>query len=221
MVKAALIIAADAERALAIGYAPTGRRAGLEALFALDARLGEVVRTTREPLLGEMRLVWWRDALIALDTGPVPAEPVLAALAGHALPSGVRGGALARISEGWRQLLAEPIDDEAMTAFAHDRGAGLFEQGALLLTGSRHGVAAAGEGWALADLAGRVRDAGVAGRARDLARERLAVIGQRRWPRALRPLGGLALLARSDVDGGQPGSPRRVARLLGHRLTGL
>src|SRR3546814_7046937 len=53
----------DPELALAICYAPRKARAALAALFALDATLADVLRTTTEPMLGQMRLTWWHDAL--------------------------------------------------------------------------------------------------------------------------------------------------------------
>lgn len=220
MVNAPEITVAQAERALALGYAPAPRRAGLAALFALDARLGDVVRATREPLVGQMKLAWWRDALIALDGDRPPAEPILAGIAEAALPADLRGSELATIAAGWEHLFADPFGLAAVTAFARDRGGRLFDQAALLLTGGRHDVAGAGEGWAMADLAARLTDAELARQVRALARDRLAAAMDRPWPRALRPLGALALLARSDLDGGSPGSPGRIARLAVHRLTG-
>jgi hypothetical protein len=52
----------------------------MESLFAIDAAMGEVVRSTREPMLGPIRLAWWRERLEELDEGSVaPAEPRLQA----------------------------------------------------------------------------------------------------------------------------------------------
>lgn len=224
MVNAAVTSAAEAERALALGYAPAARREGLAALFALDATLGQVVRGARQPLIGQMRLAWWRDALAALDERPPPAEPVLAAIAQEVRPYGPSGAALARMAGGWEHLFAEPIDADAMAAHACERGGVLFAAAARLLTGSgdhHRGVVIAGEAWALADLGARLSDPAAAGVARSLAQARLEAADRGRWPRALRPLGALALLARDDLAGGTPGAPRRVARLLAHRLTGF
>jgi 15-cis-phytoene synthase len=209
-------LAAEAERKLALSYAPADRRAGLEALLALDGTLGGILRTTREPLVGQMRLTWWADALAALDDRPPPAQPVLEALARDVLPHGVTGAELAGMVDGWEALLDEPAD---LSTHAAARGGRLFAAAARVLAGEAPGVAsvaAAGEGWALADLAGNLSDAGEAARARAAAAERLAA-GPRRWPGRLRALGALALLARMP---GEPGSPRRVGRLAWHRLTG-
>lgn len=209
-----------AERDLAIGYAPVRTRAGVAALFALDDRLGAILRATREPLAGQMRLTWWHEALIALDRAPAPAEPVLAALAAEVLPRGMSGEALAAMIDGWEVLLDEPVpDDAALRRFAAARGGGLFAAAAQVSGHEDVRVSAIGEGWALADLARHLSDAGASARAAALAKERLGDV-RGRWARPVRPLAAMALLARSDLDGGVPGSPGRVTRLLAMRLTG-
>lgn len=205
-----------AERALALSYAPADARAGLDALFALDAALAAVLRTTRAPMVGQMRLAWWRQALCALDDAPPPANPVLQALEREVLPS-VAGTRLAGIVDGWEALLDEPLDAAAMARFARARGGGLFVAAGAVLGGEMAALHEAGEGWALADLAGNLRGEGAAALARELAEPRLRRAMRVRWPSRARSLGAMVLLART----GAPGSPGRVARLLWHRATGL
>lgn len=207
------------ERALALAAAPARHRAGLAALLALDDRLGAILRTTREPLVGQMRLTWWHEALVALDTAPAPAEPVLAAVAAEVLPGGVPGERLARQVDGWEALLEEEVPGEAaMLGFARGRGGELFGAAAALLGATDAGIARAGEGWALADLSMNLSHPDAAARARTLAGERLAGLFVPRWSRAARPLGVLALLAEADLAGRS--GPARAARLVRHRLTG-
>ncbi len=43
-----------AERALALGYTPARIRPALDALFLLDRRLGDIIRSTREPMVGQI-----------------------------------------------------------------------------------------------------------------------------------------------------------------------
>lgn len=214
---------ADSERALALSYAPRDARAALAALLALDATLGDVLRTTREPLVGQMRLTWWHAALTALDTAPPPAQPVLRALAAEVLPRGVTGAVLAAMVEGWEALLDEPLDGAALARHANLRGAGLFGAAATVLAaGDPRRAERLGCGWAYADVAGKLRDDAIAALARESAADRLPATF-RRHPveRAARPLGALALIARMDLAGaGRPAAPRRVARLAWHRLTG-
>ncbi|MET0376783.1 MAG: squalene/phytoene synthase family protein, partial [Rhizorhabdus sp.] len=71
----------DPERQLALTYAPPPVRAGLACLWQIDERMAAIVAAAREPAIGAMRLLWWRDALAKLDDAeaPVPAEPLLEA----------------------------------------------------------------------------------------------------------------------------------------------
>lgn len=220
MVKPPITDPRQGERALAISYALASARPALTTLLALDSVLGGVVRTTREPLLGQIRLTWWHDALLALDERPPPPEPVLAALAAEVLPRGVTGAVLAASVDGWEVLLTEPLDGEALRRFGAGRGGGLFRAAAAVLDVQPETVAGAGEGWALADLALHLSDTATASQARALATGYMEAAFSRRWPRNARALGALALLASADLAGIPPASPRRVGRLLRHRLTG-
>ena len=194
-----------AERALALGYAPADRRDALTTLFTLDARLREIVRVARDPLIGLMRLTWWREALERLDTAPPPAEPLLRALASTVLPWGVSGAALAALVEPWELVL----DDDDLPGAARQRGEGLFALAAQVLGADDARVAVIGRAWAALDWGCDPPATGLEGSY------------QVAWARSLRPLGALGLLARFDVAGRmRPGDPRRVARLLLHRLTG-
>ncbi|PAX08471.1 squalene/phytoene synthase family protein [Sphingomonas lenta] len=206
------------DRALILTYTPPASRPGLEALLALDDTLGRILRTTREPMVGQMRLTWWFEALERLDREPPPAEPVLRALAGEVLPRGVTGTTLAGMVEGWEVLLEEPLGETALRTFARERGGRLFRAAAAVSGAADEQAAVAGEGWALADLASNLSDRQVAARARELARARLVEAMGWRWSRAGRALGALALLARFDLEGGSGAG--RVGRLLLHRLTG-
>ena len=205
-----------------MSYAPAAHRAAVIAVFALDATLGNILRTTREPLVGQMRLTWWHTALTALDIAPPPAQPVLQALAAEVLPRGVKGAALARMIDGWEALLTDPLDGAALARHAILRGAGLFQAGAETL-GARgdHRIERLGRGWAYADVAAHLRDDALATVARDRASDRLRLFRPLPFARDIRPLSALALIATMDLAGtAPPGAPRRVARLAWHRLTG-
>ncbi len=204
-------------RKLALSYAPANRRAALEALFALDAALGQVLRTTREPMVGQMRLAWWREALAALDTAPAPAEPVLQALVAEVLPRGVSGTDLGVLADGWEPLLGD-LDHAAIDAHAEKRGAWLFTLAARLLGAPEiDRLAAAGRQWALADLAANLNDSALAAAVRQRA---LAAAGAATAPfsRAARPLAALALVAAREASGTVKVSA--VFRLLWLRATG-
>ena len=65
---------------LAALFAPAKRRKHLHALHAFAAEIDEIPGKVTQPLLGEMRLRWWQDALAAEDEGASRAHPVLDAL---------------------------------------------------------------------------------------------------------------------------------------------
>ena len=214
----------DPDRVLALSYVPARHRDAIGALWRLDAALGAVLAGGREPLISRIKLAWWREALEKLDREGAPAEPVLEALGRHVVSDAVSGAALAAMEEGWSVLLAdEPLSDEELETYAARRGGLLFLYSALLL-GAAGGaeLEKAGEAWALADLARHSGDPKESERAMEAARARGH---DRRWPRALRPLGILYTLARRDCEPGRPvmeaqGAPRRMLRMLRHRLTG-
>lgn len=211
----------EAETALILSYAPMRARVGAAALLALDATFGGIVRHAREPMVAQMRLTWWDEALHSLDRGDRFAEPVLDRIAGEVVPLGIEGAQLARMIDGWEPLLDPASSVDALTtAIGVARGGGLFAALARV-TGSRDpGVADAGAGWALADAALRLSDVRLAGALTEVARRRLDAALAGRWSPQGRMLGAMALAARSDLSGGAPGQLRRVARLAWHRLTG-
>jgi 15-cis-phytoene synthase len=212
------------ERQLAIAHAPRLSRESLATLLALDERFAQIVARAKEPAIGLMRLTWWRDALAALDKAPPPGEPLLHAAAALR-PDRVSGADIAAMTEGWEALLDDPdLSGETLHIHARARGARLFRLGARVLGDEQDRFAAAGEGWALADLA-RWRPEQA-----DLLHEAAAPLlakafGGGRWPGAVRPLGMLVVLAREDVRRGAeqlrpPASRGRLMRMLLHRWTG-
>ena len=212
----------DPERRLALAYVPAGRRAALEALWRLDVTLGSVLATGSDPMISQIRLAWWREALEQLDRGPPPAEPVLEAAARHLLPAGISGADLAMIEEGWAVLLAPGrLDPAELDLYAESRGGRLFAWSARLLGAEAELPPGAGQMWALADVARRSGNPAEARAALRAARNRAV---RTKWPLPLRPLGMLAALARRDAERGLPlegqGSPTRILRMVRHRLTG-
>ena len=208
----------DPERELALAYAPDdGRRAALSALLALDAALGDVVRSTTQPALGQIRLAWWREQLVKLDTAPPPAMPVLEGVAENVLPRGVSGTAVSGIVDGWDVLIEEEtLDDAALDRFAAERGGRMFALAARILGGDATVAERLGRGWALFDLARHQSDAATAARADALAGAALAgSLGG-----VARPLGMLALSARLELARVPQGGPRRAARLMWFGLAG-
>jgi 15-cis-phytoene synthase len=214
----------DPDRILALSYVPAAGRQAVAALWRLDAALGAVLAAGRDPMISRIKLAWWRDSLEKLDREKAPAEPVLQAVAGHVLPAGVSGTELAAMEEGWAALLSDQVlTSSDLKTYAQRRGAFLFDYSARLLgEGGGGQVEEAGEVWALADLARHSGNEEDKASAVSAARERTL---PKRWPSRLRSLGMLAVLARRDVEAGErpwpaQGSPGRMLRMLGHRLSG-
>lgn len=215
---AALVRERDLDRYLATLYAPPAARAGILALHALDLELAEVARSTTEPMLGQIRLAWWREQLQGLDGGATPAQPVLTALAESVLPAGIMGASLEPFEDAWLAVL-----DDDIAAHAEAR-ARLFEAIATLVGSVDTSRAARrlGAGWAIVDIArsGRAVDEGLLARAAEL-------LAPAKLAPSAKLLAGLAALARRDLVElragrlpGPRGTPGRQARLLWSIITG-
>lgn len=70
----------DRDSWLATLFAPADRRKRLQAIHAFALEIAEIPAKVTQPLLGEMRLRWWGDALAAGEEGASQAHPVLDAL---------------------------------------------------------------------------------------------------------------------------------------------
>ena len=82
---AALVQRHDRDRYQTVLFAPVARREALFALYAFNYEIARVRERVTEPILGRMRLEWWREAVAAaFDGGPVRhhvvVEPLTAAI---------------------------------------------------------------------------------------------------------------------------------------------
>lgn len=200
------------EAELALGWSGQKVRGPLSIALQLDRRLARIVGRTHEPVLGQMRLAWWREAL---------GKPVAERPRGDAVLDGIgmhwqgREAALVDMIDGWEVLVtAEALGAEHATAFGKGRGA-FFA--ALAPDGEAGGrLGPAGMRWALADAAAGVSEP--AERAVLVAAGLAAGDPPGRIAASLRGLAVLDLLAmRSLKRGGRPlmegrGAPLAVLR---------
>lgn len=103
---------------------PRERRPAVAALWTLAERLTRLLHDAREPLIGQIKLAWWRDmmALLATDPAALPkGEPLLADL--QAAWAG-EGGLDTLVDAAEAMLLAE--DEAARKAAAAAFGEALF-----------------------------------------------------------------------------------------------
>ena len=70
----------DKDRFLATLFAPEPFRKHVLALHAFDLELSSIRALVSEPIAGEIRLQWWRDALQNVAHGDIDGHPTLAAL---------------------------------------------------------------------------------------------------------------------------------------------
>ncbi len=123
---------ADRDRYLSTLFAPEGKRAGLFALYAFNIEIARIRDVIREPMPGEIRLQWWRDA-IATNAGagnPV-AEALLAVLREHDLPQTAFENALeARIFDLYNDPMPSRTDLEG---YCGETASALIQLASLIL----------------------------------------------------------------------------------------
>lgn len=98
--------ASDPDRYLCALLAPRQSRNDLIALAAFSGEVARISRIVKEPMMGEVRLQWWRDALEAGASGGATGSPVADAVcrasARHHLPAALFHSVLeAREQELW------------------------------------------------------------------------------------------------------------------------
>jgi NADH dehydrogenase [ubiquinone] 1 alpha subcomplex assembly factor 6 len=80
----------DRDRYLTALFAPTDRRPDLFALYAFNHEVAKVSSVVSEPMLGQIRLQWWREAIDEIYEGTPRSHQIVDALAvaieRHSLP---------------------------------------------------------------------------------------------------------------------------------------
>ncbi|GAA4217034.1 squalene/phytoene synthase family protein [Sagittula marina] len=139
---AAQVERTDPERFASAMAAPVAARAVLFPLYAFNAEVARAPWVTAEPMIAEMRLQWWRDALDEIATGgAVRRHEVVVPLAQVLDAEGC--AVLDRLIEARRlDIEKAPFDDEdALWRYLQSTGGGLMQVAARCL-GDRDGRAA-------------------------------------------------------------------------------
>jgi phytoene synthase len=198
------------EAALALAWSGPKVRGALSIALQLDRRFAQIAARTQEPVIGQMRLAWWREAL---------GQPPALRPRGDALLDTVglhwnqRESALISLVNAWEvMIVAERLDAAQIAAFGEQRGAFFALLDPDLRVALHDRAASAGWRWALADAA--------AGVSQNAERAALVVAGlsreasPARLPRHLRGLAVLdALALRALRRGGRPLMEGRRAAL--------
>jgi phytoene synthase len=113
---------------LATLFAPERLRPHLHALAAFAHETGDVATRVREPIAGEMRLAWWREAL----AGVRPAEAAGAPIAAAVIDTTAKFALPAAVFESLLQALAFDVYDDAMESLEALEAYGVATAGALI-----------------------------------------------------------------------------------------
>lgn len=123
-------------------------RPRLAALYAFNQEIAKTRETVSDPMVGEIRLQWWREAIAEAADGRPRGHPVVRALSAHQVAVPARRDALTALVDARSpDLFGEaPKDFEGLLAYADATGGGV----------SRLAVALCGAGDAAAGPAGQV-----------------------------------------------------------------
>lgn len=156
---------ADPDRWLASRFvADPVARADLVALYAFNHELARATEAAREPLVQEIRLTWWREALDEVFAGRPPRRhPVVEALAETIRRLSLPPAPFETMIEARMEAIDASVADEAAVYRHIDTTAGMLmglAASALDGTASSAATQAAARAWGLAGLA-RLRRTGV------------------------------------------------------------
>jgi phytoene synthase len=203
---------------LALAYSRGRSRAFWELILAHDVRLAQIIGNSSEPLIGQMRLAWWRDVIAKPAAARPSGEPLLARLAEiEAMGvADITRSAMLALLDGWGELLAnEDWTPHVLNRYAAARANGVFTAFARMAGVAPMWIAQAelaGREWALADLMTICQTQ----QQHDAVCAVVNTSEQNyRLPRALRPLSILAFSAKPHA-----GYKRRGLRLIFNALTG-
>ncbi len=185
---------------LAIAYARPDLRGAFSLLLRFDDRIAGIVGRSTEPMIAQMKIAWWYDAIAKAEDDRPKGEPLLIEvneIGGYEVV-----GAMQSLLDAWGLLLAEDQwSAKTLDAFAQGRADGIFRTYARWV-GDDTAVAELGKQWAIEDLRLRFGNRVDAGSAH--APQRLPMT------RRLRPLTILALAVTSPTG----------FRMMWHALTG-
>lgn len=224
---------ADPDRWLASRFiGDAARRADVMALYAFDHVLARVPHQVTEPLMGEIRLTWWGEALDEIyGSGPVRAHPAALAVADAVhRRSLVRAPLDALVEARFGDLQDQPfVNVEAVVIYA-DQTSGALAQAAVQALGGPanfHAAKLAGRAYGLGLLAHR-RAIGGSTRlpeglaVRPLVEDALsqAAPGLKTLPIEAFPAIAYVALARGYASGGRPTALEKQLRLVWAVATG-
>lgn len=147
----------DHDRFLTLFFAPSAARPALTALYAFNLEIARVAELVSEPMMGHIRLQWWRETLEGLPRGETRGHAAaVALLETKGLPLDRLQGL---IDARERDLSDEPFPDmAALETYAEETSSALMRIAAVVLGGearaatSEEAIRHAGIAYALTGL---------------------------------------------------------------------
>ena len=130
----------DPDRYFSSLFAPAGKRPLLFALYAFNHELARIAESVGEPLMGEIRLQWWRETIVGARDGKPRAHPVAEALAATFTRADLPAALFDAMIEA-RALDLSPVpfaDDAARGTYLDATSANLMRLAAHVLYGASH-----------------------------------------------------------------------------------
>lgn len=135
---------------LAIAYATPRYRAAFKLILQIDQRMADIVAKAREPLVGQIKMAWWREGFTSPPESRPKGEPIFEALAGQGnkIPTAtlevlVSAWEILLGRDDWtRDMLAQHVDLRTQAVF------GTYGD----WVGASYDVRAIGNAWAFGSL---------------------------------------------------------------------
>ena len=147
----------DHDRFLTLFFAPSSKRPALIALYAFNLEIARIAETVTEPMMGHIRLQWWRETLQGLPQGETRGHPAAVAL--HAAEAFPLAELQALIDARERDLSEGVFEDMGQSeTYAEATSSSVMRLAALALAGeeksaaSREAIRHAGIAYALTGL---------------------------------------------------------------------
>lgn len=125
----------DHDRFLSLLFAPSSKRPALVALYAFNAEIARIREAVSEPMLGQIRLQWWRETIEALEAGEARGHEVAIALSTTRTIAPLPASKLMTLIDARERDLDEtPFEDmAALEAYAEATSSSLMTLAATVL----------------------------------------------------------------------------------------
>ena len=151
----------DPDRWLACLFAPTSLRPHLHALYAFSLDVARIRDIVSDPMPGEIRYQWWRDALEGEGRGDIAAHPIAAALLDTVTKCALPRAALTNLVDARTfDLYDDPMPGlRQFEGYCGETSSALLRLASLVLAGGRDpgGADAAGHGGLAYAIVGLMR----------------------------------------------------------------